>query len=287
MATLREYCVQTGNGSLLREWDAAANGTLTPDDIGSKAKRKVGWKCAKGHTWEAAVFSRVAGYGCPYCSGLKPVVGENDLATTHPEIAVQWHPTENGKWTPRDVSAGSHRKITWVCEKGHVWARSVHHRVYSGSGCPYCSGSLPIPGETDLATRCPEVAAEWDYEKNGDLTPEQVMPRSTGYAWWKCPVGHSYRAAIRSRGGNGSGCPYCSGQAVLSGFNDLATKRPDLAAQWYQPLNGSLTPKDVTLGSNKRAAWCCADGHVWYARIDSRTRPGGHGCPVCRAGKEG
>ena len=279
--TLHEYCELHNDDTLLREWDAAANDALTPDDVKPMEKRRVNWRCANGHIWSAVIYSRVAGSGCPYCSGLKTIPGETDLATTHPELAAQWHPTKNGKWTPQNVSAGSHRKIVWICGKGHEWTASVNRRTYNASGCPYCSGHLPIPGETDFATKCPEAAAEWDYEKNAPLTPDRVMPRSKGFAWWICPEGHSYRAAIRARGGGGTGCPYCAGQKVLPGFNDLVTKYPRLAREWYQPLNGNLTPDQVTPGCNKKAAWRCQGGHVWYAQINSRANPNGYGCPVC------
>ena len=279
--TLYEYCGLHNDDTLLREWNAEANGGLTPKNVSASSREKAHWKCAKGHMWAAAVYSRVGGCGCPYCSGLKTIPGETDLATTHPELAAQWHPSKNGKLTPWDVSAGSHRKVVWICEKGHEWTAMVNHRTYSDSGCPYCSGHLPIPGETDFATLCPEAAAEWDYEKNGKLTPELVKPRSKYYAWWVCSAGHSYRTSIRTRGGNGTGCPYCSGQKALPGFNDLATKEPKIAAQWYQPLNGDLTPEQVTPGCNKRVYWRCDDGHIWCARIDSRAGPNSHGCPVC------
>lgn len=43
-------------------------------------------------------------------------------------------------------------------------------------------------------------------------------------------------------GAEGGGCPYCAGRKVLPGFNDLASKSPDVAAQWNPALNGGLTP---------------------------------------------
>ena len=44
---------------LAQEWDAAANGTLTPQDVTFGAKRKVWWRCAKGHSWHVSVQSRI------------------------------------------------------------------------------------------------------------------------------------------------------------------------------------------------------------------------------------
>ena len=33
---------------------------------------------------------------------------------------------------------------------------------------------------------------------------------------------------------------------VQKGFNDLAAKAPDVAAQWHSTLNGNLTPQKLT-----------------------------------------
>lgn len=63
-----------------------------------------------------------------------------------------------------------------------------------GSGCPVCAGKAVEPGFNDLAHGFPEVAAQWDTEKNNGLTPEQVTLFSNRVVWWRCGRGHSYRA---------------------------------------------------------------------------------------------
>ncbi len=194
---------------------------------------------------------------------------------------VMWHPQMNGSAKPEDYSRGSHKKVWWICSKGHAWRSPI----YSGSsGCPYCAGKLPIPGETDLATTHPLLAAEWDYVKNGALRPEDVTHGSVKAVWWRCPKGHSYKARIFSRT-SGTKCPYCTGKKTLAGFNDLATTDPDVAAQWYYPLNEGLSPRQVSRGSHKKGWWQCKEGHVWQAAVYSRTRERASDCPVC-AGKE-
>ena len=99
-----------------------------------------------------------------------------------------------------------------------------------------------------------------------------------------CGNGHEYQATVAHRTRIGSGCPYCVNFKTLSGFNDLATKRPDIAQQWHEELNGDLTPSDVTPGSHKKVWWKCSVGHSWQAVVYSRTTKRAHGCPVC-AGK--
>ena len=67
--SLRQYCIEHGRDTLLREWDAARNGGLTPSDVSFGSHQKVWWQCSKGHSWQAKVYSRSAGSGCPYCAG--------------------------------------------------------------------------------------------------------------------------------------------------------------------------------------------------------------------------
>ena len=122
---------------------------------------------------------------------------------------------------------------------------------------------------------------EWAPDLNTERI-EDLKPHSRVKVWWRCGLGHSWQAVVFSRTREkASGCPYCAGRLVLPGFNDLATLKPKLAEQWYEPLNGELTPDRVTLGSNRKAWWRCGDGHVWQAAIYSRTRTRAAGCPVC------
>jgi hypothetical protein len=73
------------------------------------------------------------------CKGKIVVTGYNDLATTHPEVAVEWHTSLNGSTTPVSVIAGSHKKYWWICQESHEWQASVKARA-GGTGCPSCAG---------------------------------------------------------------------------------------------------------------------------------------------------
>ena len=202
------------------------------------------------------------------------------MATLYPDLARQWHPVKNGTLTPAQVLPGSHRMVWWICDKGHEWRAQVKSRV-SGCGCPVCAGKKVVPGENDLASQFPAVAAQWHPTKNGALTPREVSPYANRKVWWRCGRGHEYRASIGARTMNSSGCPYCAGRRVLPGFNDLASRAPELAGQWHPTLNGTLTPEMVTIGSHRKVWWRCGQGHVWKAVIYSRAGPQKSGCPVC------
>ena len=206
---------------------------------------------------------------------------ENVLSVVNPELASEWHPTKNGELTPEIITAGSGRKIWWLCKEGHEWQAAVVGRN-SGSGCPYCSGNKVLKGYNDLAIVNPVLAAEWHPTKNGDLMPDMVTAGSHKKVWWKCEHGHEWQTAISNRS-NKSGCPYCSGYKAWKGFNDLATINPELAAEWHPTKNGNLTPNMVTSGSNKKAWWKCRNGHEWQTNIVNRSS--GSGCPYCSGRK--
>lgn len=270
---------------LVREWDVEKNAPLKPERISAYSHKMVWWRCEKGHSWRSVIKSRTYGTGCPVCAGRLLLPGVNDLATVYPELAAQWHPERNGRLRPTDILSGSHRKVWWRCEKGHEWQATINSRArVSGSGCPVCAGKAVLPGYNDLASQYPEIAAQWHESKNKPLTPKQVTPNSNRTVWWRCSLGHEYRAVVSARVTRDIGCPYCSGHRVLPGFNDLATLVPEVAAQWYEPLNAPLTPQMVTVGSRRKVWWQCSEGHVWKAVIGSRAGNQRCGCPVC-AGK--
>ena len=256
-------------------WHPTRNGDLTPDQVCPTSHKKVWWQCERGHEWQACVYAVSDGSRCPYCSGFRAIPGETDLATTHPEIAAEWDGTKN-QLPVSSVSAGSAKKVWWRCKEGHSYESHVYTRV-SGSGCPYCAGKKVLKGFNDLATSDPALAEEW---AGHGLKPTEVTRSSHKLLSWKCPEGHLYEAAPYARVA-GNGCPYCAGRKVLAGFNDLATTHPRLAKEWYEELNGSLTPETVSKGSNQKVWWQCAEGHVWQAAVFSRTRTKGTGCPVC------
>lgn len=281
--SLKYHCEHQDKMYLLQEWDWIKNTPMTPDTVHKGSHLKVWWKCHAGHSWQAEVRSRLGGSRCPYCTGRVLWAGDNDLAAESPVLAAQWDTVKNGNLTPSDVLAGSERYVWWKCDKGHSWRASVLSRS-RGTGCPACTGKVVMPGENDLETLFPAIAAQWDTERNGSLRPDQVTSFSNRRVWWRCTLGHEWQAVVAARVVENSGCPYCAGRRVLAGFNDLATLHPKIAVQWDAALNGNLTPEMVTPGSHKRVWWRCSEGHVWKTAVYSRTGKQKCGCPIC-AGK--
>ncbi|MGM9619259.1 MAG: zinc-ribbon domain-containing protein [Oscillospiraceae bacterium] len=197
-----------------RQWHPVKNGRLRPENVAAGTRRKVWWRCDKGHEWQASVVSRASsGAGCPVCAGKKIVPGENDLASSFPAIAGQWCGEKNGGLSPQSVSPYSNRRVWWVCGRGHAWQASVAARTMHGSDCPYCTGRKVLAGFNDLATVEPRLAAQWHRTLNGALTPEMVTVGSHQKVWWECPDGHIWKAVVYARAGpQQCGCPVCAGK---------------------------------------------------------------------------
>ena len=263
---------------LAAEWHPTKNGRLSPEDVSYGSKKKIWWICSEGHSFQSKPNSRTSrASNCPYCSGRK-VGPDNNLAIRFPMVASQWHPTKNGKLTPKEVAAKSQRKVWWLCPKGHSHLSVVSNRTGNQTGCPYCSGNL-LGADNNLAAKFPAIAAEWHPTKNGELKPTDVGYGVANKVWWICPSGHSYDAKINSRTAMRTGCPFCANQRVGYG-NDLATVFPDIAAEWHPTKNGKVKPKDVTSGSRKKAWWLCQNGHSFHTTVHNRTGQGTR-CPQC------
>jgi len=267
------YCsgrlVVVGKTDLLTTHPKIAGQLINGDSkkISFGSGKKFNWECDKKHQWSATVSERTSGgTGCPYCSNRKILKGFNDLATTHPDIAKQ----AKG-WNPTTVGIGSNKPANWVCPEGHTWRAVVVSRARSG--CPTCANKKVLKGFNDLNSKFPNIAKEadgWD--------PSSVTPGTNREFNWRCKLGHRWSSSVANRTGkNTTGCPYCSNNKVLVGFNDLETLFPLIASQAFD-----WDPKTVTWGANSRKTWICEKRHKWNAIVSSRTRPdSGSGCPYC------
>jgi hypothetical protein len=76
-----------------------------------------------------------------------------------------------------------------------------------------------MPGFNDLQTLHPEIAMQFDVEKNS-ISPDKVLAGTAGSFYWLCPEGHSWKAKVSNRvSSNQSGCPGCSS----TGFDSSKT----------------------------------------------------------------
>jgi hypothetical protein len=236
-----------------------------PATVSFGSGKRVTWKCDVGHRWATPPQTQVRNNGCPYCSNRKIQIGFNDLNSTHPEIAHQAH-----GWDPKSTTAGNDKPRKWKCDAGHIWQVSPEVRTMRKSGCPYCSNNKVKFGFNDLLTLFPQIAEQahgWD--------PKEVIPGSNKKLEWICSLGHIWTTSPDQRTGKAkSGCPVCSNKKLLVGFNDLASRYPELAKE-----ADGWDPTTIISGHAKKK-WKCSEGHKWSSDVLSRTSRN-IGCPSC------
>lgn len=404
------------NPELSSEWNYEKNGSLTPDKVAPFSHKKVWWKCKHGHEWEAIISNRSNGNGCPWCAGQGHyVLPEKSLATLNPQLASEWNTERNGDLTPDKVSLYSNQKVWWKCTRGHEWQASVNNRA-KGRNCRQCSAELkssfpeqaityylskcmPVESrskingwevdiylpdlnigieydgiayhskniqidretrkENDLcghielirvkenynissvegntiwfivdaqysnlqsallelvyllemrlgyklsldinlerdrisilssyramelknsfASKHPELLPYWNWNKNQKLKPENFRASSNFSLWWKCPTCNGEWTESIGLFAKYKNCPYCSNRKLLTGFNDLKTKYPEIADEWNYNKNESLLPENILFGSAKSVWWICQNGHEWTASPSQRISVGTK-CPKC------
>ena len=139
--------------------------------------------------------------------------------------------------------------------------------------------------EQSLGALNQEISKEWNYEKNKNLTPFDFSSNSHTKVWWKCNKGHEWKAEIASRN-SGRSCPYCAGQSLICGVNDLETwcrdNNSDLLSEWDFGKN-VIKPNEVFKTSNIDIWWKCDKGHSWKAFLPNRLH--GTKCPYCNTGR--
>ncbi|SFJ43401.1 Probable Zinc-ribbon domain-containing protein [Halobacillus dabanensis] len=234
---------------------------------------KVMLQCPKNHVFSMSSKDFLKGRGCSYCSG-KRVLPEESFGVLYPSIMKTWDYMKNEGINPEELAPNSGKRLWWICEKGHHWEARVCNRT-RGTGCPFCNGKKVVPKES-LMGLFPDVALEWNYEKNGNDSPNMFTPRSNKEVWWICSNGHEWKMKIASRT-NGAPCPTCKNENNLS-ENSLEITHPDIAKEWHSTKN-VLSPSDVSYGSTKKVWWICKSGHEWKASCNNRSK--GRGCPYC------
>lgn len=129
--------------------------------------------------------------------------------------------------------------------------------------------------DNSLAVKYPDLAREWNDEKNVGLTPESI---SWGYGkkvWWKCPrCGSDYQMTPNKRTNRGSGCPICSAKKVYEA-NQVQIRNDDTGEVF-----DSLTEAALSCNGRKGdICYCCngkqktAFGYHWsYVDITKRRK---------------
>lgn len=257
---------------MLSSWDYEKN-DVDPTEIAPGRNALAHWKCPGcSHSWRTSPNNRTrAGSGCPSCGH-----GKVEITDERWELLANELSDRNADKASIRMSSGNIELVWWKCSAaGHEWRAAVANRA-RGAGCPMCSGFTVVSGETDLATRFPLVAEEWD---DPERLASETPPGADYYVQWKCKAeGHTWRASPFARTRMNQGCPHCHG--IGSNSRRVATVE-DLFRWWDAEANTGVDPSMVHATSDEVVSWKCADAdHRWRERVFARTERRQE-CPVC------
>lgn len=239
---------------------------IDPTTVMAGTGKTLLWRCPNhDEPYPQTGRRRINGINCGYCSGDRVLPGFNDMATTHPHLAQELVGTD-----PTTVTAHTHSLLLWRCPNHDEPFPSKGNDRANGRGCGYCSGRRVLPGFNDMATTHPDLA-----EQLVDTDPSTVLASTSKKLRWLCPNHTTPYEATGEHRVHGGGCGYCHGLAVLPGFNDMATTRPDLAAELVD-----VDPKTITAGTSKRLKWRCPNHDEPYVARGS-ARVSGNDCGYC------
>ena len=286
------------NPELLDKWDWEKNGELRPELFMKGSNKKVWWRCALGHSWQATISHITSGTGCPHCfsenqtsfaeqsivfylskhtlvENRKQIKGyEIDIFLPDYQIGfeydgIRYHSSDRNRNKEKD-------KDLFCCQCGielyHI-KESDKFEFDRSNKVIYCYpdvdykyieivikfikeivnidlGEVNISRdrisiynqylhsikENSITTKFPFLIDEWNYEKNGNLLPQNFTTGSNKKVWWRCSrCNSSYETSI-ARKVNGTNCPYCAGKKVNE-TNSLLSVFPELVEQWDYELN--------------------------------------------------
>lgn len=213
----------------------------------SDTSAKTGWRCSRGHQWQADYSHIQQGSGCPQC------------ASTRPKTAGDYHQVakaRNFRWLGTEAP-NVRMKTRWQCPQGHQW-EALYNNVRRGSGCPICANRVPKAAEAYQA-----LAQARGFRWLGPAVGNTMT--KTG---WACPEGHEWQTTY-NRVRRGQGCPFCANRVPKQpeDYHALAKER---GFRWLGP---------VVANTSTPTGWACEHGHQWQARYSDIGR--GSGCPVC------
>jgi hypothetical protein len=142
------------------------------------------------------------------------LAAEQGSRTLLPKLAAEWDRRKNGELTPANVTFGFTGTVWWCCPaaRDHTWQARVNIRV-RWPRCPFCTGRR-VSVTNSLAKLFPKVAREWSSARNRELTPADVLAASKDLVWWRCPLGHEWRASVCDRTAGGKACPLCADASI-------------------------------------------------------------------------
>ena len=268
--------ISVSHPNLLIEWDYHLN-EIRPDKLSHGSSKKVFWRCQINHSWQASIYTRSKGHGCPFCR-----------------------------------SSTSLYELIIFSELSYIFSKAIHRYIKDKKEIdvflPEVNIGIEYDGfrwhkENDLKDRNKNLF----YEKIGVKIiriREKGLPKiSTDdiIAEKKINPKSLIDELLRNILNSGRAKKYKSkiinyfklvGTANDSKYQELLAyhpfpykgrsledKFPILSSEWNNDKNKNLTPNHFYPQSATKVWWKCSKGHEWQARISHRVNKSN--CPYC------
>lgn len=287
---------------VVAEWFDNAGNDVSSRDVYFNSQDKYLFKCPKcGVIYKKALNLVVNSYvkhnsnGCRVCAGYQVLEGFNDITARNKPSAEYWDEEKNG--IPSNRVLWSDQNSRWFrCPEGHSYQRTPFRMLNSYNKgidgkdlCPICKGTEVLKGYNDIASMNPLALRYWDYNKNGDNTPETVYYRSHVQYWFRCGEGHSFLKRpnefylqLNNVGMSAEGCPVCSGNRLLIGFNDLETMFKELVDSYWDFSRNKKKPNEVLAYARTDYWWKCVKCGKSFLICNGKRVQGLGLCEDCR-----
>lgn len=222
--------------------------------------------------------------------GFQPAPYVKSLGYRFPILSTEWdHKKNPGYMVPETVRPYSSAKAWWQANHIHTvsYCRPIRNRVTNipkvDNKPEHLSGKnkgrnkvKELLAVSNLLLVCPDIAKEWDYEKNYPDRPENYLDRSGAVVWWKCSHGHSWKVKIVNRTTKLSGCPVCYALR-----KKLHYTHPEIAKTYSTDLNPGVDVQSLSTKSTALVWWHCDECGTNYQMTPRRRTVDGLGCPKC------
>lgn len=221
--SFKKWCYENDALDFLTFYELGRN-PIESDKIGSSSSKKVTLTCPKCNlSWQKSLNKltrKPIVHGCPFCNH-RLVSPFYNLKIKYPELIKEWDYELNDK-KPEEYLPSSYEEVFWNCGNGHKWKTKIRNRTdsikrHKTFGCPYCKKRI-ISNVHNLLTDFPYYAKQWNYVKNGNLSPSDFPPKSQKSVWWTCDFNpnHTWKDRISNRTSLNRGCKICSKERKIS-----------------------------------------------------------------------
>ncbi len=260
----REKSFASLHPEIMDEYDPT--NLIDPFTVTERSNKLVKWVCRNNHQhkWEARFLSRTKGEGgCNICRIYRY---DKFFAVEHPEFE-QYYDTKKNLRPFNSYSNMSNESVWWKCDNGHSFEWCIMNFSHLGRfDCPICSNKIVLEGKNDLASQYPDLASEFDVDKNG-ITPDKVVfTNSNEETWWRCQEGHEFKRSAWYRINRSRECPVCIRSIVVKGENDFQKAHPEIIKIWDYEANGR-GPDDISDKNNGKYAFKCECGHHYETQL--------------------